>query len=93
MQIRKFRPAVDLKKTESELQSQKENQASIIELARTEGAEATARKLKSDFALREKELLEQQKIMQRNIDKFKEKGANKSAPILGDAGQGEALDI
>ena len=84
---------LDLKKAESELQSQKENQASIIELARTEGAEATARKLKSDFALREKELLEQQKIMQRNFDKFKEKGANKSAPILGDAGQGEALDI
>ena len=70
-----------------DLQSQKENQDAVIELARTESADEAVQKVKTKFELREKELLETQKIMQRNIDDFKEKGTNRSSQILGEAGE------
>ena len=78
---------LELKKLRNDLQSQKENQDAVIELARTESADEAVQKVKTKFELREKELLETQKIMQRSIDDFKEKGTNRSSQILGEAGE------
>ena len=78
---------LEVQQLRNDLKSQTENQDAAIALAKQEGADEASQKAKTKFDLREKELLETQKIMQRSIDDFKEKGTNRSSQILGEAGE------